>query len=294
MSVSLDPTADVAAPLEKASWIEEAQCGKLGFSIVTVNTVASAIFLGNLAIYGTLLGGISLGCAAVILPSIALFGVRNYFSYLPKPLEMGLGFAAAWATVKVDEKTGIWEGKFADWAHFYDGRLSQGLQGFFQNEHAHSIMDLGCGTGAYVNDLRKANLQCDGCDGNPDTPKLGGEHCKVVDLAQRDLDLRTNRGEKYDWAFSLEVGEHLPKEHEQAFLDNVVNTATKGIVLSWAKKGQGGLGHVNEQNNDYVEAQMHQRGWVRDKEAEEKLRLQTSPHCFWFRDTVMVYRPNPQ
>src|SRR3990167_6017844 len=190
MSVSLDPTADVAAPLEKASWIEEAQCGKLGFSIVTVNTVASAIFLG----------------------------------YLAKPLEMGLGFAAAWATVKVDEKTGIWEGKFADWAHFYDGRLSQGLQGFFQNEHAHSIMDLGCGTGAYVNDLRKANLQCDGCDGNPDPPKLGGEHCKVVDLAQRDLDLRTNRGEKYDWAFSLEVGEHLPKEHEQAFLDNVVNT----------------------------------------------------------------------
>ncbi len=292
MSVSLDLREDSVTASEKASWIQEAQCGKLGFSIVTINTVACAIFLGNLAMYGTVLGGVSLACAAIILPSIALFGVRHYFSYLPKPLEMGLGFAAAWATVTVDPQTGIWNGKFADWAHFYDGKLSQGLQNFFRAEGATSIMDLGCGTGAYVNDLRKADLKCDGCDGNPNTPNLGGQYCKVVDLAQQDLQLRTDRNEKYDWAFSLEVGEHLPKEHEQTFLNNIINTATKGVVLSWAKKGQGGLGHVNEQNNAYIEQQMHEKGWYRDTQAEEKLRLQTSPHCFWFRDTVMVYRPD--
>lgn len=293
MAVSFDPTPDVSATAGKASWIVEAQCGKLGFSIVTVNTIASAILISNLVIYGTLLGGISLACSVVILPSIALFGVRNYLSYLPKPIEMVLGFAAAWATVKVDKKTGIWEGKIADWAHFYDGKLSRGLQKFFRTEEASSIIDLGCGTGASVNDLRKANLQCDGCDGNPNTTKLGGEHCRVVDLAETNLELQTSQGEKYDWAFSLEVGEHLPKKYEETFLNNVVNSARKGIVLSWAKKGQGGLGHVNEQNNDYVETQMDRRGWVRDKQAEEKLRLQTSPHCFWFRDTVMVYRPKP-
>lgn len=276
---------------ESTSWLEEAQCGKLGFSIVTINTVALAILLGNLALYKTLSGPASFAFSAIILPSIAHFGIKNYFSYLSKPLQMGFGFAVAWATVHVDEETGIWKGNFADGAHFYDARLSRGLQNFFKQEEVQSVIDFGCGMGDYVKDLRSVDITCDGCDGNPNTSNLGGKHCKVVDLSVPNLKLRTEQGAQYDWVLSLEVGEHLPKKHEQIFLDTIANTAMKGVVLSWAKKGQGGLGHVNEQNNDYVETQMKARGWIRDIKAEEKLRLQTSPHCFWFRDTIMVYHP---
>ncbi|NGX28180.1 MAG: hypothetical protein K940chlam1_00355 [Candidatus Anoxychlamydiales bacterium] len=240
--------------------------------------------------YGTLLGEISLACTAMILPSMMLFGVKNYFHYITKPLEMGVGFVLAFFTVKVDPKTGIWQGKRADWAHFYDGRLSLALSNFFRDEKASTIVDLGCGTGDYVKDLRKAKLTCDGFDGNPETPIITGGVCRVADLTKPRLRLNTLGG-KYDWVVSLEVGEHLPKEHEKTFLDNIVKHARNGIVLSWAKKGQGGLGHVNEQNNDYIEAKLLERNWKRDFQAEENLRLSTSPHCFWFRDTIMVYRP---
>lgn len=264
-----------------AGRIQEAQCGKLGFTIVTLNMVATIILLVNLIGYRSL----SLVCLAVILPSIPLFGVRNYFRYLFKPLQMGIGFAAAWASVKVDEKTGIWKGSFANWAHFHDVRLSRGLQDFFQKENAHSIVDLGCGTGTYVAELRAHNLNCEGYDGNPDTPTFGGPYCKVANLTEPLL-----LSKKYDWVLSLEVGEHLPKEHEKTFLDNVATYATKGVVLSWAKKGQGGLGHINEQNEEYIQSEMSKRGWIRDKVAEEALRMQTSPYCFWFRNTLMVYR----
>ena len=58
----------------------------------------------------------------------------------------------------------------------------------------------------------------------------------------------------YDWVLSLEVGEHLPKRHEAAFLENCHRHNARGMVLSWATRGQGGTGHVNEQDNDYVKA----------------------------------------
>ena len=142
--------------------------------------------------------------------------------------------------------------------------------------------------GHYVQDMRKSELNCIGFDGNPNTPILSNNTCLVADLTTKNLKL--NNGKKYDWVLSLEVGEHLPKEHEKTFLDNITNHAKKGIVLSWAKKNQGGLGHINEQDNTYIEAEMTKRGWKRDINAEEGLRIKTSPHCMWYSDTVMVYR----
>ena len=40
-------------------------------------------------------------------------------------------------------------------------------------------------------------------------------------------------------------------------MDNLVRLSTKGIVLTWAVKGQGGHEHINTQNNDYVIAGPH-------------------------------------
>lgn len=70
---------------------------------------------------------------------------------------------------------------------------------------------------------------------------------------------------------SLEVGEHLPPQFEDIFIQNLHNNNKHGIVLSWAVKGQGGHGHFNEQNNDYVKSKICDLGYVNDVKSENIL-----------------------
>ena len=78
--------------------------------------------------------------------------------------------------------------------------------------------------------------------------------------------------EKPDWILSLEVGEHIPKEFESAFIQNLTRNAKKGIIISWAIKGQGGYGHFNEQNNKYIKNLLYKFGFINDLKTEKKLR----------------------
>ena len=63
------------------------------------------------------------------------------------------------------------------------------------------------------------------------------------------------------------------------------------MVLSWALVGQGGVGHVNERDNDYVRARVCAKGYVSDWRAEEALRA--AAKFPYFRRTVMVFRRSP-
>ncbi|XP_068232443.1 uncharacterized protein [Palaemon carinicauda] len=108
-----------------------------------------------------------------------------------------------------------------------------------------------------------------------------------------DLSVPLELDHKYDWVLSLEVGEHIPQEKEQTFLDNLVKYACKGIVLSWAVVGQGGYNHVNTRNNDYIQMQMEKRGLKMDQEASQMLRKKVVVP--WFKNTLMVFRyPSPK
>ena len=88
---------------------------------------------------------------------------------------------------------------------------------------------------------------------------------------------------------SLEVGEHIPSEHEQVFLDNVAAFGTKAyaVVMSWAVPGQGGRGHFNEQPNEYVIDEMRKRGFEPDHFATKFLR--EAAGLKWFKNSLVVY-----
>jgi hypothetical protein len=88
--------------------------------------------------------------------------------------------------------------------------------------------------------------------------------------------------------FCLEVGEHIPVQYEQTFIDNVCRAAKNDIVLSWAIIGQGGDGHVNCRNNDYVINQMAIRGFTIDIGKSNQLR--NCANLFWFKNTVMYFK----
>ena len=184
---------------------------------------------------------------------------------------------------EIDRERGFWSGLDAGRGHRTDFKLIEELVRFFKQENATTLVDFGCGMGKYVHLLNKHGFDCEGYDGNPNTPELTHQLCKVLDLS-KTFDF----GKKYDWVMSLEVGEHIPKPFEKIFVENLIRHCDKGIVLSWAKKGQRGRGHFNNQNNDYVKRMMDSYGFDNDEDAENLMREASS--LYWFKDTIMVFR----
>jgi cyclopropane fatty-acyl-phospholipid synthase-like methyltransferase len=180
-------------------------------------------------------------------------------------------------------RNGYWIEKNVSSRHYHDSKLGDSLIQFFKRENVTSLVDFGCGMGDYVKVFQEHGINAIGFDGNPNTPELTNNLCKVLDLS---VPIQFN--EPFDWVMSLEVGEHLPAEFENIFINNLHNNNKYGIVLTWAVKGQGGHGHFNEQNNDYIKSKVCELGYTNDIEAEEMLRASST--LFWFKNTIMVFR----
>lgn len=179
---------------------------------------------------------------------------------------------------------GYWLGNMADSQHRFDRGLCRELIRFFSSVGAKTVVDFGCGSGDYVAKIRSGGIPCDGYDGNPATPELSHGLCYVRDLS------KPVSGLSYDWVLSLEVGEHIPRQYETIFLDNLHRANTSGMVLSWAVEHQDGHGHVNERNNDYIIQKLKELGYTFNREQSQRLRDVAS--LWWFKDTLMVFDRN--
>jgi cyclopropane fatty-acyl-phospholipid synthase-like methyltransferase len=179
-------------------------------------------------------------------------------------------------------KNGFWLDTNSD-GHYFDKTLNSELIKLLKEEKIDSVIDLGCGKGNYAKELNKEGISCECYDGNPKTKEITEGLCSEVNLAEE-----INFNKKYDCVISLEVGEHIPKEFESIFLENLIKHSKSMIILSWAVVGQGGRGHVNERNNDYIENYFLEKGWKRNKEKESNLRNKSS--LKWFKNTIMVYK----
>ena len=167
--------------------------------------------------------------------------------------------------------------------HKYDLPLNQELTKILKEVNCKSIVDLGCGPGLYAKSFIVSNFDCECYDGNPHTPDETDNLCSILDLSE-PFDLN----KKFDCVLSLEVGEHIPKEYQDVFIENLLRHSNGLIILSWATIGQGGHGHVNEQPNDYIEGLLTPHNYKRNTEYENRLR--DSAQWWWFKNTVMVFQ----
>ena len=158
----------------------------------------------------------------------------------------------------------------------FDERLSRALALFFKHK---TVVDMGCGRGRYVKTFVDHGIQCRGYDGNPLTSEL--EFCEVLDLSN-PVELG-----QFDWVLSLEVGEHIPREYESVFIDNLHKHNTKGIILSWAKPGQPGKGHFNCRPRKYIKNKFAGMGCENDLGLERLLR--GFAYLGWFKRNIMVF-----
>ncbi len=180
------------------------------------------------------------------------------------------------------DSRGFWIGDDAVLYHYTDYELANALVDFFKKERAESIVDFGCGMGDYAKLFLKNGFAIEAFDGNPATPQLTGGIGQIQDLSKPFY-----IGKNFDWVLSLEVGEHLPKEYEVIFIENLIRHCEKGIILSWAVKGQKGHGHSNCQNNEYIKKAFAEYGFLNDPQTEMLLRKSSTQP--WFKDTIMVF-----
>ena len=184
--------------------------------------------------------------------------------------------------MKINDK-GFWENPNKE-GHAHDSRLAGAILKVLKARKIDTLVDFGCGTGEYARFFRRHGLVVEAYDGNPYTEQLTGGIGQVKDLSQR-----FNLLKQFGCVMSLEVGEHIPAEFEQAFLDNLIKHSLDGglIILSWAIPGQDGDGHVNCQTNDYIMQQMQQRGFYLDNTLTNQLRKAAS--LWWFKNSLMVF-----
>lgn len=146
-----------------------------------------------------------------------------------------------------------------------------------------TVLDLGCGVGRYVHELRAAGIAADGYDGHPNTAAITGGVCGVVDLAE-PFDL----GRRWDAVLCLEVVEHVPAEFEAVLLGNLNRHCRHTLVLSWAWPGQGGIGHVNERPGSYAIERLEGLGFQLDEQAT--IAARRAAFLSWFRSNLLIGR----
>jgi cyclopropane fatty-acyl-phospholipid synthase-like methyltransferase len=177
---------------------------------------------------------------------------------------------------------GFWENETTE-GHCNDTALCSLLVNFLKDNEIKKLLDLGCGPAFYVSEINKQDIECEAYDGNPNTPELTKGLGKVLDLS-KDIDL----GKTFDFVLSLEVGEHIPKEFEEIYINNVIKHSHNYILLSWAIKGQGGDGHINEQDNEYIINKVTSFGFKYQEEASSHFR--NSAELSWFKNTLMLFK----
>lgn len=185
----------------------------------------------------------------------------------------------------IDDKTGIWDlgTALSHGGHKHDeGIVSEILK---QYEEPAMLADLGCGDGWYCQQLKKTwkNAIIHGYEGCSDMKTEG----VYDDIFVLDLSLKRYADMKYDLVLCIEVGEHIPEEKEQVFLDNIREFCSKRIIMSWATPGQRGRGHFNEKPEEYIYEEMVKRGFEVNEQVTKSLR--DAATLKWLKRTVTAY-----
>ena len=151
-----------------------------------------------------------------------------------------------------------------------------------------SVLDVGCGIGAYVTLFAQHGAQARGVDGLPPSATA----LTAAEYRQHDLVAPLHLGGRFDLVLCLEVAEHLAASHSATLLDSILRHASTTVVFSAAEPGQPGNGHVNCRPLSYWLDQFRARGWLPDWPDSAGLRAVAS--LAWLRRNPVVLRPADQ
>lgn len=180
-------------------------------------------------------------------------------------------------------KTGFWKNVEAN-HHGCCEELCQWIIKFFENEKDKPVYDFGCGIGQYSRRLSNAGFDVVGFEGSvPPLREFGN-------IQEQDLSKPFTLPKKGNCVF-LEVAEHIPAQFENVLLDNISNACDNKLVMSWALRGQGGWGHVNELNNEEAISRIEAKNFIYLPEQTLSARqaIPDNTKLPWFKNTTLIF-----
>jgi len=146
------------------------------------------------------------------------------------------------------------------------------------------VLDIGCGPGTYVEEMRKQGLEAFGYD-------IDERVKNKPYLSQQSLFDVKDTG---DAVFCLEVAEHIEQSESKKITEALVSCLNPEGILIWsaAAPGQGGVGHINCQTKEYWEQLFLELPVVRLVDVEEALLtyIKDGYHMGWFVQNLMVLK----
>lgn len=128
--------------------------------------------------------------------------------------------------------------------------------------------------------MREPSLRYRGYDGAGDVRRYTDGFVRFVDLSMPLSLPRT------DYVLSLEVGEHIPREHEFMYVRNLHAHNCRGIALSWANIEQMGVAHVNTHSRKYLRTLFASLGYVHSANVSRALRR--AARVNWLKNNLVL------
>lgn len=177
----------------------------------------------------------------------------------------------------------IWSLKEAKVEHHSSKNMAQAIFEL-QQANGKKVIDFGCGRGDYLAHLKSKGVECYGYEGTPDIEKISVFKPVVcVDLS-KPLEIE-HKGN----VVCIEVAEHIPAEFENQLLTNITNACDGWLLLSWAVIGQGGNGHVNERDSEYVIQTVEKLGFKYHDKISDAIRESAGNDLWWFKKSVYFF-----
>lgn len=185
------------------------------------------------------------------------------------------------------KNTGAWTKDEVAGQHIFSLNLARWVGNFLPKEQP--LTDMGCGFGDYLWLWWKMGFEkLVGIEGSDLEELFQYSNITVHDLTEPIGIIHKGN------VVALEIGEHIPKEHFEQFVENICfNTAPDHhLILSWAIPGQAGHGHVHNLPNETVIREIEKRGFEFLPRETISARDCIEHTASWFRNTIMIFKKN--
>tara|TARA_R110002110_G_scaffold85229_1_gene221519 strand:- start:370 stop:975 length:606 start_codon:yes stop_codon:yes gene_type:complete len=155
------------------------------------------------------------------------------------------------------------------------------------------VLDVGCGTGQWLDEYRKYNIKTKGVEGSSNAFIEMSEETKD-NVLQWDLrDKIEEEDYSIDFVQSFEVAEHIEEEYANVFIHNLIKDDPDIVLLTAAPIGQegGGVQHVNCQEREYWMKKMKDKDYLFNQELLNEIKDWGTPNdCpLWWCSNLMVF-----